>query len=334
VPRHGVVTHLPYGYDHPPGSTVVDAPLGLLSLSLAEDLIVIVSGLAGMLAIALVCAGRKEISPWRVALAALIVSISRPFHEELTLGNIELLALAPMVLGLVALERGRERIGGVLMGLGVCIKPTAALVLLALVATAIGFAVVPHSGRFFSSVIPFLTGPEQGKADFNGSFTGIVESLGLGSSTPATVTQAFALVTFVGLWWRYRWILARSLELSMALLVIATLIIPRYSFEVYGLYLVLAFPVVLRARGKLEIALAAIAVWFLTVRDVLPLGGSAVERFRELRPGMGRIALAVMLVVMLERLRREAPASARFRSKDLRSSARSMPTVEPRPQSG
>jgi alpha-1,2-mannosyltransferase len=318
---YGVVTHLPYGYDHPPGSTLIDAPLGLLSLPLAEKVIVVLSGITCMLAIALVSIGRKNLLPWRIALAAFIVSVSRPFHEELTLGNIDLLALAPMAVGMIAIERGRERLGGVLMALGVCIKPTAALVLLApllarrwracaialstvLVVTLIGFAVVPHSWRFFTSVVPFLTGPEQGHADYNGSFTGVVEYAGLGSSTPATVTQLIALLVLVGVTVRYRRALADRLPMSVALLVVAMLVVPRYSFEVYGLYLVLALPVILRARGRLEITLAAIAVWFLTVRDVLPLEGSVVDRFRELRPGLGHIALGVLLVVMLERTRR------------------------------
>ncbi len=321
VSPYGVVTHLPYAYDHPPGSTLIDAPLGLLSLSLAEDIVVVASGLACMLAIVRVCWGRKELSPWRVALAAFIVSISRPFHEELALGNIDLLALAPLAFGMIAIERGRERIGGALMGLGVCIKPTAALVLLApllakrwratvvavglvLAVTIVGFAVVPKSGRFFTSVVPFLTGPEQARADYNGSFTGVVEYLGPGASTPATVTQLFALAVLIGVVMRYRRILGESLELSIALMVLAVLLVPRYSFEVYGLYLVLAFPVILRARGALEISLAAIAVWFLTIRDVLPLEGAVVDRFRELRPGVGHLALGVLLVVVLERIRR------------------------------
>jgi hypothetical protein len=328
VSPYGVVTHLPYGYDHPPGSTLIDAPLGLLSVSLAEDLVVIVSGLACMISIALVCWRRENLSLWRVALAAFIVSISRPFHEELALGNIDLLALAPMALGTVAIERGRERVGGALMGLGVCIKPTAALVLLApLVAkrwratavavglvlgvTIVGFAVVPQSGRFFTSVVPFLTGPEQARADYNSSLTGVVEYMGLGKSTPATVTQAFALLLLIAVLIRYRRILGQSLQLSTTLLVIAVLLVPRYSFEVYGLYLVLAFPVILRARGALEISLAAIAVWFLTIRDVLPLGGAIVDRFRELRPGLGHLALGVLLVVMLERMRADQPSSVR-----------------------
>jgi hypothetical protein len=325
VSPYGVVTHLPYGYDHPPGSTLTDAPLGLLSVSLAEDVVVIASGLACVIAIALVCWRREGLSPWRVALAAFIVSISRPFHEELALGNIDLLALAPMAVGMILIERGRERVGGALMALGVCIKPTAALVLLVpLVArrwratavavglvlgvTVVGFAVVPQSGRFFTSVVPFLTGPEQAKADYNGSLTGVVEYLGLGKSTPATVTQAFALLALIAVLMRYRRILGESLQLSMALFAIAVLLVPRYSFEVYGLYLVLAFPVILRARGALEISLAVIAVWFLTIRDVLPLAGAIVDRFRELRPGLGHLALAVMLVVILERMRR-APIS-------------------------
>jgi Glycosyltransferase family 87 len=318
---YAVTTHLPYGYDHPPGSTLIDAPLGLLSLSLAEKTVVGLSGLVCMLVIALVCAGRGDLLPWRVALAAFIVSISRPFHEELALGNIDLLALAPMALGLVLIERGRERLGGMLMALGVCIKPTAALVLLApalarrwrasaialgtvLTATLAGFAVVPHSWRFFTSVVPFLTGPEQGRADYNGSFTGVIEYAGLGSSTPATVTQMFALLIVLGVVVRYHRAFAESLQMSVAALVVAMLLVPRYSFEVYGLYAVLAFPVILKARGRLEIALAGIAVWFLTIRDVLPLEGAAVDRFRELRPGLGHIALGTLLVVMLERARR------------------------------
>jgi hypothetical protein len=318
---YGVVTHLPYGYDHPPGSALIDAPLGLLSLSLAEKVVVVFSGITCMLAIVLVSMGRNDLLPWRIALAAFIVSVSRPFHEELALGNIDLLALAPMAVGMIAIEHRRERLGGALMALGVCIKPTAALVLLApavarrwrasaialgavLVVTVVGFAVVPHSWRFFTSVVPFLTGPEQGRADYNGSFTGVVEYSGLGSSTPATVTQLIALLVLVAVLVRYRRALADSLQMSVALLVVAVLVAPRYSFEVYGLYLVLALPVILRARGRLEITLAAIAVWFLTVRDVLPLEGSVVDRFRELRPGLGHIALGVLLVVMLERTRR------------------------------
>ncbi len=324
---YGVVTHLPYSYTHPPDSALVDSPLALLPLSLAEDLVVIFSGLACMAAIALLCA-RKGLSPWRVGLAAFIVSVSRPFHEELTLGNIELLALTPMAAGIVAVERGRERLGGVLLALGACIKPTAALVLLApalarrwratavalglvLLAAIVGFAVVPHSGRFFSSVVPFLEGREQAHADFNGSFTGLVEALGFGASTPPALTQLSALLAFVAVWVRYRRIIAHSLPLSVALTVMAALLVPRYSFEVYGLYLVLALPVILRARGVIEVSLAAIAVWFLTVRDVLPLHGPTVERFRELRPGLGHIALALMLVVMLERRRRGAPHGER-----------------------
>jgi arabinofuranan 3-O-arabinosyltransferase len=345
-----VVLHQPYpGYTHPPGSVLVDAPLGLLSLSLAEDLVVICSGLACLIAIVRVCWRRVGLAPWRVALAAFIVSISRPFHEELALGNIDLLALVAMAFGMVAIERGRERVGGALMGLGACIKPTAALVLLAplvarrwratavavgllLVATLVGFAVVPHSGRFFTSAVPFLTGPEQARADYNTSFTGIVEYLGPGASTPTAMTQAFALVVVLAVFYRYRRILADSLQLSVALLVLAVLLVPRYSFEVYGLYLVLAFPVILRARGALEISLAAIAVWFLTIRDVLPLHGAIVDRFRELRPGLGHLALAVMLVVMMERVRRgeRAPDMAAEHDRlaaDRRPPARVLPSV-------
>lgn len=320
---YGVVTHLPFGYDHPPGSTLIDAPLGLLSLSAASDLIVLVSAATCMLAIFALCGRRLDLVSWRVALAALIISVSRPFHEELTLGNIDLLAMFAMAMGLVALERGRERIGSLLLALGACVKPTAALVLLApalakrwrgtvlavsavVVITLIGFAVVPHSGRFFTSVVPFLTGPEQGHADYNTSFTGVVEYVGLGNVLDATVTQLMALAGFVALAVRYRLVLARSLEASVALLVIAGLLVPRYSFEVYGLYLVLALPFILKAKGPLEVSLAALAVWFLAIRDVLPLHGAAVNRFRELRPGLGHLALAVLLALILDRqLRKE-----------------------------
>jgi hypothetical protein len=320
---YGVTTHLPYGYDHPPGSTLIDAPLGLLSVSLAEKIIVILSGLACMAAIVLVTNGDTSLLPWRVALAAFIVSVSRPFHEELALANLDLLALLGMALGLFAIERGRERLGGALMGFGVCVKPTAAVVLLApllsrrwrataaglgvlLVVTLVGFAVVPHSGRFFTSVVPFLTGPEQGKADYNGSLTGVLEHIGLGGSAVAGATQAIALLIFVGVVVRYRRVLAERLEMSVALLVVAILLVPRHSFEVYGLYLVLALPAILQARGRLEISLAAVAVWFLAVRDVLALHGPVVGRFRELRPGLGHIALGMLLVVMLERMRRSS----------------------------
>jgi hypothetical protein len=189
-------------------------------------------------------------------------------------------------------------------------RATAVAVGLVLVVTLVGFAIVPQSGRFFTSVVPFLTGPEQGRADYNGSFTGVVEYLGPGQSTPATLTQTFALLALIAVAMRYRRILGESLQLSIALLVIAVLLVPRYSFEVYGLYLVLAFPVILRARGALEVSLAAIAVWFLTIRDVLPLEGAIVDRFRELRPGVGHLALAAMLVVMLERMRRGASRPA------------------------
>ncbi len=52
-------------------------------------------------------------------------------HHELSLGNLDLLALLPIALGLAALARGHERLGEILMALGVCVKPTAAAVLLA-----------------------------------------------------------------------------------------------------------------------------------------------------------------------------------------------------------
>jgi hypothetical protein len=317
VSPYAAITNLPFGYDHPPGSTLIDAPLGLLSVSLAGDVIVILSATTCLVAIFALSRTKTGLAAWRVGLAALIVSVSRPYHEELTLANIDLLAMFVMALGLIALERGLKRTGALALALAVCVKPTAALVLaspalarrwrVTLLAVAtfaavtlIGFALVPDSGRFFTSVVPFLTGPEQGHADYNTSFTGVVEYLGLGA-IPVAVTELLAAGAFVAVVVRYRSILRDSLQATVAVLVAATLLVPRYSFEVYGLYLVLAFPFILKARGRLEIALAAIAVWFLAVRDVLPLHGPVVERFRELRPGVGHMVLAVLIVVMLER---------------------------------
>jgi hypothetical protein len=325
---YGVVTYRPFGYDHPPGSTLIDAPLGLLSVSAAGKVIVLVSGVGVMVAIVALTRGRDDLDPWQPALAAFVVSISRPFHEELSLGNLDLLALVSIAFGLVALGHRRERPGAVLMALGVCIKPTAAPILLAplcakrgratglalglvAVATVAGFAIVPHSWRFFTSVVPFLTGPEQGKADYNGSLTGLVGYLGLGGSIPAAATQAAALLAVAVVWLRYRRELSRSLEASVALFAVAILLVPRYSFEVYGLYLVLALPFILQLRRPVEIALATIALWFLAIRDVLPLKGAIVDHFRELRPGLGHIAVGALIIMMLERQFHSEPAYPR-----------------------
>ncbi|MGO9321902.1 MAG: glycosyltransferase family 87 protein [Solirubrobacteraceae bacterium] len=318
VSPEGVVTRLQFGYVDPPGSTLIDAPLGLLSLALAQKVIVIVAGVAAMVAIVAMTRGDEGLTLWGVALAALLVSFSRPFHHELSLGNLDLLALLPIALGLAALARGHERLGAILMALGVCVKPTAAAVLLApllagrwrvtalalaaaVAVTLVGFAVVPHSTRFITAVIPYLTGPEQASTGTNGSLVGLVRYLEFGGLIPAAVIEAGALLAFVALALRYRRELSDSLQASVALCVLALLLVPSYSFEVYALYLVLALPFLLRARGPLELTLLALAVLFIVIPDVVALTGGVAFHYKELRPALGRVALAVLVVVMLER---------------------------------
>jgi hypothetical protein len=318
VSAEGVVTHRQFGYVDPPGSTIVASPLGLLSLALAQKLIVIAAGVAAMLAVVAVTRGDERLTLWAVALAALVISISRPFHHELTLANLDLIALLPLALGVAALARGHDRLGAVLLAIGICVKPTAAGVLLApllagkwrvsvmavatvLAVTVVGFAVVPHSWRFVTDVIPYLTGPEQANTGYNGSLVGLVRYLEFGGVLPSAVTEAAALLVFVGLAARYWKQLSGSLEASVALCVIALLLVPSYSFEVYALYLVLALPLLLRARGPTELTLLALAVLFLAIPDVVTLTGSVAFHYKELRPALGRIAVFGLVVVMLER---------------------------------
>ena len=320
VSAEGVVTRLPFGYVDPPGSALVGAPLGLLSVSAAGRVIVVASGVGLIVAfLALTSAGRG-LATWGVALAAVCVTISKPFHHELSLGNLDLLALLPIALGLAAVERGHERLGAILMALGVCVKPTAAPVLLApllarrwrvtalavsaaLAVTLVGFAVVPHSSRFFTSVIPYLSGSEQANTGYDGSLAGLVRYLEFGSAIPSTATEVCGLLVFLAIALHYRRELSQSLQAAVALCVIATLLVPSYSFEVYGVYLVLALPFILRARGPLELTLVAIAVWLLVIPDVLSLSGGVVFHFEYLRTGFGRVAVAALVVVMLERQR-------------------------------
>jgi Glycosyltransferase family 87 len=318
VSAEGVVTHHQFGYVDPPASTVVTSPLGLLSLTLAQKVIVIVAGLAALIAAIAVTRGQKGVALWAAALAALVVSFSRPFHHELVLANLDLIAMLPVALGLAALTRGHDRLGAVLMALGICVKPTAAAVLLApllagkwrvtalavvtvIGVTLVGFAVVPHSWRFVTAVVPYLTGPEQSHTGYNGSLVGLVRYLEFGGVLPTAVIEAAALLVFVALAARYWRQLNASLEAAVALCAIALLLVPSYSFEVYGLYLVLALPFMLRARGPTELTLLALAVLFLAIPDVVALHGGVAFHYKELRPAMGRVAVAALVILMLER---------------------------------
>jgi arabinofuranan 3-O-arabinosyltransferase len=307
------------GYIHPPGSTVLISPLSLLPYDVAARLYTMLCACSILAAGFLVFRAAPEASWRRIAIAALIVAIARPVQVALGLGNLEPMALLAFAASLWALAQNRAVLAGVTLGLGLAIKPTLAPLLLlpfvvgqvqaggialatALAINLFGFLVVPDSDRFFTSAVPFIY-DVQPTVDLNAALAGIADRYDLGG-TAITAFQIIGLVALAGVviaYWRDLQNSRYRVFAFTALFVLAGLLVPRYSFVPYGIYLVLALPLLVMVQTRLEIVLAAAAGYMIAFPELPDRDSAWFVRLTDSRFMVGYALLACVTILVARR---------------------------------
>jgi arabinofuranan 3-O-arabinosyltransferase len=245
-------SHLEFIY--PPLAGWLLAPLGLLPFQGAV-IVVVLGGLTAAVVATVLLLRLVGISARSPVLPGvlLLLAHSRPLIGLLAQGNIDtVLLLAESVVIALLLAR-RDLPAGVLLGVVCAVKPTLAPVLLALVVlrrgrallaatvtgvvlTGIGLLTVPDRGVFFTGVLPLLAaGNRDQLAPYNRSVHGAATELGLPAALEIAVrVGAFALACWVA--WRRREHPAAPLEV-VPLLMLGTLLTSSFTWANYGIYL-------------------------------------------------------------------------------------------------
>ncbi len=245
-------SHLEFIY--PPLAGWLLAPLGLLSFERAV-VVVVLGGLAAAVAavvLLLRLVGVRADSPVLPGVL-LLLAHSRPLIGLLALGNIDTVLLLAEV-GVIALLLARRDVAaGVLLGAVCAVKPTLAPVVLALVVlqrgralvaavgsgillTAVGLLTVPDRQVFFTGVLPLLAGGNREElAPFNRSIHGAALELGLPAGLAVLLrVAAFGLAVWVA--WRRRSGPLAPVEV-VPLLMLGTLLASSFTWANYSIYL-------------------------------------------------------------------------------------------------
>jgi hypothetical protein len=249
-----------------------------LGMLIANELL-----LAGCVA---VCLGPFGVAPW---VMALLLGLYSPIPDNAWMGQANLLALLPALLGLAAAPR-RPVLGGVLVGLAAMMKMSPALFLLywalrgqwraigAAVATAIlsSVATLPLVGldaqlRFYTEVLPgFPKGDYHGLTvpitlPANHSIPDLFNQLWPGPtkfrlSAAAQTAGSVVTLALLGLWaWRFRGPSPSEPDpRAVGALTVLMVVLPVYTYEHHLVFLLLAVGAAATARP----GLAALAVGF------------------------------------------------------------------------
>jgi arabinofuranan 3-O-arabinosyltransferase len=239
---------------YPPLAGWLFAPLGLLPFGRAVVVVVEV-GLAAAIAatvLLLRLVGVRAGSPV-VPAVLLLLAHSRPLIGLLAEGNIDTVLLLAEAGVIALLLAGRDLSAGALLGTVCAIKPTLAPVVLALVIlqrgrallaaavsgvvlTAVGLLTVPDRDVFFTGVLPLLAGGNrESLAPYNRSLHGAAVELGL----PAWLDVGLRLAAFgLACWvaWRRRSGPMAPLEV-VPLLMLGTLLASSFTWANYSIYL-------------------------------------------------------------------------------------------------
>ncbi|MGY1801671.1 glycosyltransferase family 87 protein [Blastococcus sp. SYSU D00922] len=245
-------SHLEFIY--PPLAGWLLAPLGLLPFGGAVVVVVVGGLLAAVAAVVLLLrlVGVRADSPVLPGVLLLLAN-SRPLVGLLAQGNIDTVLLLAESVVIALLMARRDVAAGALLGAVCAVKPTLAPVLLALVVlqrgrallsavgtgaalTAVGLLTVPDRNVFFTGVLPLLAeGNRDQLAPFNRSIHGAVVELGLSPALGAVLrVAAFGLACWVA--WRRRHGAAAPLEV-VPLLMLGTLLASTFTWANYGIYL-------------------------------------------------------------------------------------------------
>jgi arabinofuranan 3-O-arabinosyltransferase len=269
---------------YPPLAGWLFAPLGLLSFRDAAWVTTVV-GLAAAVAATLLLlrlVGVRAASPV-VPGVLLLLANSRPLAGLLDQGNIDTVLLLAEC-GVIALLLARRDVAaGALLGAVCAVKPTLAPVLLALVVlgrgrallsaivsgvvlTALGVLTVPDRGTFFSGVLPLLAGGNRPElAPFNRSIHGAALELGLPPALDV-VLRATALGLACWIAWRRRTGPMAPLEV-VPLLMLGTLLSSSFAWANYGIYLLPLLGTVGRRDSLVRAWPAWLAVYLFATED-------------------------------------------------------------------
>ncbi|SOE00035.1 glycosyltransferase family 87 protein [Blastococcus haudaquaticus] len=245
-------SHLEFIY--PPLAGWLLAPLGLLPFR-AAVVVVVLGGLAAAVTAAVLIlrlVGVRADSPV-VPGVLLLLAHSRPLIGLLAQGNIDTVLLLAEASVIALLMARRDVAAGVLLGAVCAVKPTLAPVVLALVLlqrgrallaaaasgivlTAVGLLTVPDRDVFITGVLPLLAdGNRDVLAPYNRSIHGAAVELGLpGGLDVALRVAAFGLACWVA--WRRRSGPMAPLEV-VPLLMLGTMLASSFSWANYGIYL-------------------------------------------------------------------------------------------------
>ncbi|MFD2092644.1 glycosyltransferase family 87 protein [Blastococcus deserti] len=314
-------THLEFIY--PPLAGWLLAPLGLLSFADAV-VVVVVGGLVAAVAatvLLLRLVGVRADSPVLPGVL-LVLAHSRPLVGLLHQGNVDTVLLLAEA-GIIALLLARRDVpAGALLGAVCAVKPTLAPVVLALVVlrrgrallaaaasgaalTGLGLLTVPDREVFFTGVVPLLAGGNRDQLDpFNRSIHGATVELVLPAALDVTLrVAAFGLACWVA--WRRRSGPLAPLEV-VPLLMLGTLLASSFTWANYGIYL-LPLLVTVGRRDSLVRSWAAWAgVYLFATNDawyVEDLEGTLPDTLLRLLPLWGWLLLLGACAVAASRSR-------------------------------
>jgi arabinofuranan 3-O-arabinosyltransferase len=239
---------------YPPLAGWLFAPLGLLPFRDAV-LVVVLVGLAAAVAgtvLLLRLVGVGATSPVLPGVL-LVLAQSRPLFGLLALGNVDTVLLLAEAGVIALLLAHRDVPAGALLGAVCAVKPSLAPVVLALVVlgrgrallaaavsgvvlTGLGLLAVPDRDVFFTGVLPLLAGGNRSElAPFNRSLHGAAVEIGLPPALEVTLrVAAFGLACWVA--WRRRSGPMAPLEV-VPLLMLGTLLASSFSWANYSIYL-------------------------------------------------------------------------------------------------
>jgi arabinofuranan 3-O-arabinosyltransferase len=269
---------------YPPLAGWLFAPLGLLSFRDAALVTTVVGLAAAVTATVLLLrlVGVRAISPV-VPAVLLLLANSRPLAGLLDQGNVDTVLLLAECGVIALLLAHRDVAAGALLGAVCAVKPTLAPVVLALVVlgrgrallsavvsgvvlTALGVLTVPDRGTFFTGVLPLLAGGNRPELlPFNRSVHGAAQELGLPPALDAVLRgTAFGLACWVA--WRRRTGPVAPLEV-VGLLMLGTLLASSFAWANYGIYLLPLLVTVGRRDSLVRTWPAWLAVYLFATQD-------------------------------------------------------------------
>lgn len=246
--------------------------------------------------------------------AVVLVGLSESLTSTLLLGNLNNSLLLALGAGfLLAEARGRWVLAGVLLGLGLALKPVLVLLLLLpllrrgwatlgwalaipLVLNVLGLALVPFRSDFLAVTVPNLLSARE---DYNSSLWAVGAHFGVPGWAVLAVRLLVLLLAGIAVW-RLRLLQDTALRLatSSGVLLLATFLAGSLSQGYYSLFLVPLLVAAVRAGSALRSPAAWASVWLFATPDSWALLGhpEASEAFRVYRYPLGWAVLLAVLV--------------------------------------